>query len=263
MPTSAADRAIDHALLSDAVRAAGAIAKRYFRSDQKVWEKQPGHPVGEADIAVNEWLQKQLSGARPDYGWLSEESADGPARLSARRVWVVDPIDGTRSFLKGCTEVAIAAALIEQGRPSAAVVFNPATDEFFEAVRGQGARLNGNAISVSATARLEDARLVSSRTEMERKTWADRFKGNPITPISSIAYKLALVAAGRFDALISLWGKHEWDLAAGDLLVSEAGGHVTTAEGEALAYNRENSRLPSCVASNGRLHDALMAALEP
>lgn len=252
----------DHALLLRAVREGGRAAAGLFGKSQKSWEKRPGHPACEADIAVDRILREVLIGARPTDGWLSEESEDDSARLKSRRVWVVDPIDGTKTYLKGIPEFAVAASLTIEGRPAAAAVYNPATEELFEASLSGGARLNGAPIRVSETSALEGACLASSRTELKKKLWAARFPETRIEPIGSIAYKLALVAAGRFDGLISLRPKHEWDVAAGDLLIAEAGGRVTTAEGEPLRYNREHPRLPSCVASNGRIHRALLAALK-
>jgi len=251
----------DHVLLVEAVRRAGAIALGHFRHEPEEWEKSPGNLVSEADLQSEVCLFQHLCCARPDYGWLSEESDDDIARLSAGRVWVVDPIDGTRSFLDGRPEFAVAGALIVDATPVAAAVFNPATDEMFEAMRGGGARLNGATLSVSKVANLTDARLLSGHTETQQKAWAARFPECTIHSVSSIAYKLALVAAGQFDALISVWPKHEWDIASGELLVAEAGGVASTAEGAALEYNCPRPKLPSCIASNGLIQDALIERL--
>src|SRR5437660_1447580 len=144
-----ADNANDQALLIAAVREAGAIALKAFRTKVRAWEKQGGTPVSDADIAVNQHLQRRLGEARPDYGWLSEETEDDQTRLEKRRVWVVDPIDGTRAFLAGTPHFCQAVALVEDGRPILAALFNPATDEFFEAAVGNGATLNGKPIRVS------------------------------------------------------------------------------------------------------------------
>lgn len=258
---SASARAADHALLVAAVRKAGALAKRFFDEGQRSWEKRPGHLVGEADLAVDRSLRNALLRARPDYGWLSEESDDDPGRLAKRRVFVVDPIDGTRAFIAGRPEFAISAALIEDGRPVSACVFNPATDELFDAEKDGGARLNGRRLGVSARQSLSGATLLSGRAEMQRKLWSELFPEARIEPVSSIAYKLALVAAGKFDAMVSLWPKHEWDIAAGDLLVAEAGGRVSAADGALLLYNRPRPRLANCVASNGHLQAVLIARL--
>src|SRR6266436_402207 len=153
--------AADHALLVAAVREAGALAMRHFRTDVKVWEKQDGTPVSDADIAVNMHIQRRLSEARPHYGWLSEETESDPARLACRSVWVVDPIDGTRAFLQGVPHFCHAVALVEDGRPVAAALYNPAVDEFYEAVAGQGARLNGRPIQVSDRREIHGCRMAA------------------------------------------------------------------------------------------------------
>ena len=139
----------DHALVIDAVREAGAMAMTYFGGDVESWEKAPGNPVSDADIAVDNLLADRLCRERPAYGWLSEETEDDPARLSTPLVWIVDPIDGTRAFLKGRPEFTVCAALVADGAPILGVVFNPATGDFFEALKGGGARHNGHQISVT------------------------------------------------------------------------------------------------------------------
>ncbi|MFQ5784755.1 MAG: 3'(2'),5'-bisphosphate nucleotidase CysQ [Alphaproteobacteria bacterium] len=249
----------DHALLVAAVRAAGARALADFGRDVEHWEKRPGQPVSAADIAVDRLLEDRLRGARPDYGWLSEEGVDDGARLAVRRLWIVDPIDGTRAFLAGLPEFSVSAALVEDGVPLAGAVFNPATGELFEAFRGGGTRCNGANLRVSARAGIRGARLVLSRTEMRRAGWQRALAGARTDAISSTAYKLALVAAGRFDATATLWPKHEWDAAAGDVIVREAGGRVSDAAGAALVYNRPQPRIASLVAAGPRLHARLCA----
>lgn len=276
MSRGAADRAVrkspqadqsndweaDHALLVQAAREGGALALKRFRTEQRVWRKGKSahNRVCEADIEVDALLRERLTGARPRYGWLSEESGDDPQRLTRQRVWVVDPIDGTNSYLKGIPEFAVAVALVEHVRPVAAAVFNPARDELFEAKRGQGARLNGSAIAVSETRDLGAMRLLASRSEHREAGWPRRF-GDSVHAMSSIAYKLALVAGGTFDATASLWPKSDWDICAGDLLVQEAGGRMTSATGSPLSYNRAEPRHQTCLATNGYLHNAVMADL--
>jgi myo-inositol-1(or 4)-monophosphatase len=151
--------------LDKAVRQAGKIALSFFKSDLKSWEKNPGDPVSEADIAIDSFLKQHLLNTHPDYGWLSEETADDPARLNKSRVWIIDPIDGTRSFIAGKPEFTVCAALVEDGKPVCAAVFNPVTDEFFEATLGQGAFLNGEKLSCSDNQSLENTRLLASRKE--------------------------------------------------------------------------------------------------
>lgn len=250
----------DHELLTGAVRAAGALALTYFRADPQSWEKRAGDPVSEADIAVDDLLRARLARPRPGYGWLSEESEDDRARLAADLVWIVDPIDGTSAFLDGRAEFTIAAALARCGEPAAAAVFNPATGEFWDAVKGDGCRLNGAAVRVADRASCAGARLLMRRRAIQRSRDPDLFRDAETADLRSIAYRLALVAAGRFDAVVSFGGKSDWDLAAAELLVTEAGGRVTTTAGERFRYNRESTRHQSCIAANPVLHAALCEA---
>ena len=251
----------DHAHLIETVRAAGAIALKYFRRDPSAWEKSPGHVVSEADHAANDYLKQALLDRHPEDGWLSEESEDDLSRLDARRVWIVDPIDGTNAFLAGRPEFAVSAALAVDGAPVSAALFNPATDVMFEAVAGGGARLNGATIRVSDRAMVDGASLLSSRTEKDRGEWTDELSGVAVTAISSIAYKLALVAAGQYDACITLWPKSEWDVAAAALLIGEAGGRMTDAGGKAFRYNQADTRFPDVVAAGPVLHGRMIERL--
>ena len=251
----------DHELLLHAVRDAGACALKRFQKDQKVWRKSKYHPVCEADIETNTLLQERLMGARPSYGWLSEESEDSAERLDRRRTWVVDPIDGTNSYLKGIPEFAVSVALIEDGAALMGAVYNPAREEMFEAVKGAGARLNGANITVSERADMAGLQILASRSEHREAGWPERFQAENVCAMSSIAYKLALVANGRFDAAASAWPKADWDICAGCLLVDEAGGAITSIAGNELTFNRERPLHPTCLASNGHLHQALMMEL--
>ena len=250
-----------HELLLQAVREAGACALKRFQQKQKVWRKSKYHPVCEADIETNALLQDMLMGARPGYGWMSEESEDNAERLERRRVWVVDPIDGTNSYLNGIPEFAVSVALIQDGAALAGAVFNPAREEMFEAVRGAGARLNGVEMSVSERSDMAGLHILASRSEHRQAGWPERFDADNVRAMSSIAYKLALVAAGRFDAAASAWPKADWDICAGCLLVAEAGGTITSIAGKEIIFNRQRPLHPTCLASNGRLHQALMGEL--
>jgi len=257
-----ADVAGDLALLREAAREAGAVALHYFRSDLKTWTKGHDDPVSEADIAVDKLLRQHLSQARPAYGWLSEETEDTADRLTRRHVWIVDPIDGTRAFIEGRPEFTIAAAMVEDGHPKAAVVFNPATDEFFDAISGGGARLNGQPIAVSDKSDLEGARFLASSRTVRRAV--DRLVVKPATfdSINSIAYRLALVAAGRYDATISFGSKSDWDLAAADLIVTEAGGVMSDLDGGILTYNGAQARHPSLLAAGPAMHARLKELID-
>ena len=251
----------EHAHLIDAVRAAGMIAMDYFRTDPAAWEKSPGHVVSEADLAANDYLKAALWEPNPGDGWLSEESTDDLSRLAARRVWIVDPIDGTNAFLAGRPEFAVSVALVVDGAPHAAALFNPATDEMFEALAGGGARLNGAPLKVTGRAVVKGARLVCSRAEADRVEWRAELSGVAVSAISSMAYKLALVAAGRYDACVTLWPKSEWDIAAAALLLSETGAPMTDARGVAFTYNKADTRLPEVVAAGPALHARLIERL--
>jgi len=251
----------DHRLLVEAVREAGALALSFFRRDPRTWKKGGGDPVSEADIAVDVLLRDRLHAPRPDYGWLSEESEDSPARLDHRRLWIVDPIDGTRAFLEEREEFTVVAALVEDGRPLLGAVFNPATDEFFDAALGGGARLNGEAIAVSGRGEFDDARLLASARTV--KATIDTMSRAPATyaAVNSVAYRMALVACGRYDATLSLGAKSDWDIAAADLIVTEAGGRATDAEGRTFVYNAAHPRHPSLAVANPALHDRLLAVV--
>ena len=251
----------DHRLMLDAVREAGACALARFRTEQKVWRKSKYHPVCEADIETNTVLSRMLKDERPSYGWLSEESDDNDARLTAERIWVVDPIDGTNSYLKGLPEFAVSVALIADGRALMGAVYNPAANEMFEAVAGDGARLNGETISVSDCAEIADASILASRSERREAGWPERFSAENVHAISSIAYKLAMIAEGRYDATASAWPKADWDISAGCLLVAEAGGTITSIAGKDLRFNKEQPKHETCLASNSYLHEALKSEL--
>ncbi|WP_169567759.1 inositol monophosphatase family protein [Sneathiella limimaris] len=248
--------------LIKAVRAAGEIALKYFHGDVKSWDKKPGDPVSEADLAIDTYLKEHLLNSHPDYGWLSEETADNPARLHKSRLWIVDPIDGTRSFIAGKPEFTISAALIEDGKPVVAVLFNPVTEEFFEAVVGQGSYLNGELLRCSDRSDLEHSKLLASRKAFEWHNWLEDVPGAKFDHLNSIAYRIAVVANQNYDASLSLSAKSDWDIAAADLILSEAGGISTTSKGGEIQYNRENPVHDTVISSGQSLHPALMDLLK-
>lgn len=250
----------DFALMKEAVREAGALAMRFFLTDHKQWSKAHDNtPVTEADIEVNELLHRRLGGARPDYGWLSEETEDDSSRLTQASVWVVDPIDGTRAFAKGKPHFVISVALVEEGRPVLGVLFNPATDEFFEASEGGGAFLNGNPIHVSGASAMEGCRMAAFAPMFKHPAWSEPWPEMEILERNSVAYRIALVACGAADAALALNGKSDWDLAAADIILREAGGLITAHDGSALYYNRRSTRHPSLLAAGPELYDAIFA----
>ncbi len=249
----------DHELLVSATREAGAVALGYFNGSVESWEKKPDDPVSEADLEIDRLLKERLLGARPGYGWLSEETEDDSSRLERQRTWVVDPIDGTRGFLAGKAEFAVCAALVENGVPTAAVVFNPATDEFFDATAGGGARLNDVAIKVGDCANLEDARLLSTeKTHRKLGEWSAEGKAVKRSYFNSIAYRIALVAANKYDAAISIHYLNDWDLAAADLIAREAGGVATDHAGNEFRYNGKTTRQLCMIVANSNLQPPLV-----
>lgn len=250
-------RAQDRALLNAAVREAGRIALTYYQTDLKTWMKGADDIVTEADIAVNDQLQKSLAVARLAYGWLSEESKDNAHRLTCERVWVVDPIDGTRAFAKGRPHFTISVALVEAGRPVVAALFNPATDEFFEAEVDAGALLNGAAIKVGTRPTIEGARMAAFAPMFKHPAWTIPWPEMDIIERNSVAYRIALVACNEVDAALALNTKNDWDLAAADLILHEAGGKLTSHDGKLLIYNREVPRHRSLLAAGPALYGPL------
>ncbi len=258
----------DITIMEEAAMAAGRVIMGYYRDGQEVSSnaevshKSRNNPLTKADLEADQLLHRMLMEARPDYGWLSEETVDNPARLDKRRVWVVDPIDGTKEFIIGLPQFAISIGLVEDGSPVAACVHNPATGELFLAQRGAGASCNHIPISTTLRSELTGASCLASRSETKRGDW-DGFKDEfEATMMGSIAYKLSMVAAGRYDMTFTLTPKNEWDFCAGELLVTEAGGRVTHKNGSTCRYNKKNPMVRSLLATNGKLHDDLLLRLK-
>lgn len=227
----------DRDLLAATVREAGLLAHSMFRTDLKTWTKGASSPVSEADIAVNDLIERQLRTVTPDYGWLSEESADDTARLDKRRVWIVDPIDGTRSYLAGRDDWCVSAALVENGAPLLAAVFAPVSGEFFFAARGDGASLNGAPIHATSGITLDFPRIAGPKPIVERLGMPP--DGIAIHPrIGSLALRLCRIGDGKLDVAFAGGQSRDWDLAAADLIVHEAGGRMTMLSGESIGYNR-------------------------
>jgi myo-inositol-1(or 4)-monophosphatase len=257
----------DLEVIKAAARAAGEVVMAWYGRPLDVTYKAPGQPLTEADLAADRLLRDRLSAARPEYGWLSEESAASPDRMRSSRVWIVDPIDGTRSFIAGRPEFSLSIGLVEDGRAVAGVVYNPATDELFSSVRGSGALLETGR---SAAVRLEVARgslsslpttLLASRTEIQAGEFAGFDEQWQVEPVGSTAYKLARIAAGRGDVFLSRGPKSEWDICAGVLLVQEAGGLATDVRGAELRFNQAAPYVHGILASNEVLHAAVLQRL--
>ncbi|SEW44962.1 myo-inositol-1(or 4)-monophosphatase [Cognatiyoonia koreensis] len=252
----------DLALLLEAGQKAGEIASSYFGRDPRIWNKDDNAgPVTEADLAVNAHLAAVLQAARPDYGWLSEESEDAKARLTTRRQFVIDPIDGTRAFIERSRDWAISLAIVEDGVPLVGVVIMPERGKTYAALRGQGATLNGSRLSVTGQADLAAATVLTNKITMQPDFW----KGGVTPPIkrtfrSSLAYRLCLVAEARFDAMMTLRPTWEWDIAAGALIVAEAGGTVTDRQARPLRLNNQMPQVNGVIAA-GPVHRAIASAL--
>lgn len=247
-----------------AARAAGEAIVPAFHAGQEVRFKAPDQPVTDADLVADRILRETLLRDRPDYGWLSEETRDSPARLEKERLWVVDPIDGTNSFVKGIPEFGISVALVERGAVVVGVVFNPVTGEMYHATAGGGAFLDGAPIHVSTTGSPGDARtLLGSRSDIRRGKLAAFEEDWTVTPLGSTAYKMAKVAEGAADAFVSSGPKAEWDVAAAALLVTEAGGRATDLLDRPFRYNQPDPSWRGVAATNGRLHRLVLALHRP
>ncbi|KNG93590.1 inositol monophosphatase family protein [Pseudaestuariivita atlantica] len=252
----------DLSLLIEAAREAGEIATRIAGPDARRWDK-PGDagPVTEADLAVDTHLRQRLRGARPGYGWLSEESEADPTRLTARDVFIVDPIDGTRSFIEGSKTWAHSLAIARDGEVTAAVVYLPQRDLMYVAEKGGGATLNDAPLTASARQDVDGAEVLIAKPGLAPALWP-----NGVPPITrayrpSLAYRLALVAEGRFDAMLTVRATWEWDIAAGALLATEAGALATDPTGAPLRFNSPTGQTRGILASAPALHPALRPAV--
>lgn len=259
----ASDTATDYARhaehLAACLRNAAPLALKSFRGNLRHWTKDRDSPVSEADIAVDEFLRTHL--AQPDIGWLSEESVDNRARLSSRRVHIVDPIDGTRAYIAGEPDWSICAALVEDGRPVAAALYAPVTDEMFTAALGQGTTRNGARISATGGSNLGGARIAAPLGYL--KNLAEEQPAIvPIPKIHSLALRLTRVAEGSIDAAMASKNGRDWDLAAADLLVHEAGGAMTDIAGGRLVYNLHNPVHGALVAAGPARHRSMLELVQ-
>ena len=248
-------------LLLSAALDAAEIACRHWRNDPKVWEKGVDGPVSEADYEVDAFLRDHLRAARPDYGWLSEETPDEPAQRAASRVFIVDPIDGTRAYIAGEPTWAHSLAVVDNGRPVAAVVHLPVRKKTYAAALGHGATLNGAALHASDRTEVAGSTFLAARVSFEAQHW----KG-PVPEVDrafrpSLAYRLALVGEGRFDGMLTLRPTWEWDVAAGALIATEAGATVTDRRGRPLVFNNADPRLDGVLAAGRVLHAEVTARM--
>lgn len=242
----------DFALMEQTVREAGALGLSMFRTELRKWIKGESSPVSEADIAVNDLIENRLRSATPDYGWLSEESLDGTDRLGKRLTWIIDPIDGTRSYLAGREDWCVCVALVEDNRPIMAAVHAPSTDEFFLSMRGQGTTCNGRPVQATAGIDLDFARIAGPKPLVERLPHPEELVLHP--RIGSLALRLCWIANGRLDAGFAGGQSKDWDLAAADLIVHEANGRMSELSGEPILYNRRDVTHGLLVAAGADRH---------
>lgn len=224
-------------LLEQAAHKAGQLALSYFNRDPQVWSKENDSPVTEADLAIDKMLHQLLLGARPDFGWLSEETEDNAERQSKELVFVVDPIDGTRAFINGEDVWTISVAIVKGDRPVAAALYAPVRDEMFTASLGDGTLVNGKPVSIRTISRLSQSLAVGPSSVIRKGPVYDqgaKWKGY----IGSLAYRVAMLANQQADLALARSGAHDWDLAAADLILSEAGGLLREDDGKILSYNK-------------------------
>jgi myo-inositol-1(or 4)-monophosphatase len=234
-------------LLVETVRKAGAKVRQLVRDGFEIQAKLDRSPVTTVDIEVNRILHEMQRREFPLDGWLSEESPDDPARLTHSRVWIVDPIDGTKALVNRMSEFCISAALVERGVPVVAAILKPLTDELFTAMRGRGLSLNGARVTPSPLHKVDPVIMVNA-WELRTDRWRTLAETARCRPIYSIANALALVAAGRVQAALTLEPENEWDLAAGVLLIEESGGTVCDMDGKPFVFNQPTPRFLGVIA---------------
>jgi len=242
----------DLSIAKTAAIEAGGIILNYYKADYEIKDKGYHNPVTTADNAADTRLKEILMVARPNYGWLSEETVDSPERLTKDRVWIVDPLDGTKEFIEGVPHFVVSVALVENGNPIVGVLYNPVTAETFTAAKGEGAELNGEEIQCATKDNVGNMVILNSRSETRRGLWAP-YDGTfgELRAIGSVAYKLGLTAAGQADIFASLRPKNEWDICAGNCIINEAGGKLIDLNGNRVVFNREKTLIePGLIAGN-------------
>ncbi|HEY2986348.1 MAG TPA: 3'(2'),5'-bisphosphate nucleotidase CysQ [Candidatus Binatia bacterium] len=243
-----------------AAREAGAIIMGYYGKEYRIEEKSKNNPVTVADLEANVKIQEILLGRYPADGWLSEESKDDLVRLKTPRVWIIDPIDGTREFIEKIPQFTVSIGLAVEGRPAVGVVYNPAQAKLYKAAKGFGAALNDSPIRVTPRAKVEGAALIVSRSE-PRKRFQPFAEICHVQPVGSIAFRLALIGGGEGDAMLTFRALHEWDVCGGVAVVEGAGGVVIDGQGNPITFNRQDSLCRGMVAANPTLAKSLHGML--
>ncbi|MEE9375311.1 MAG: 3'(2'),5'-bisphosphate nucleotidase CysQ [Rhizobiaceae bacterium] len=248
----------DHLLLQTLASKAGVIAMKWFQKDPQVWMKEGDSPVSEADYAVDNFLKENLLAARPDYGWLSEETDDDQSRLKSKRTFVVDPIDGTRGFIGGMEQWCISIAIVEDHRPIVGILECPALKQTIVAMAGQGATLNGKKISANPISETQVIRVTGPKSFQTASLKHSNQTVEKSAFIPSLAYRIALVAMGKIDLTLARSSAKDWDLAAADLIAVEAGAMLTDIDGKLISYNRQDVRQGALVACHTNNHTEML-----
>ncbi len=243
-----------------AVLEAGKIAKR-LKKNISVKYKSKNQPVTNADVTIDNFLKIFFEEKTPDYGWVSEESEDNKSRYSSDFFWCLDPIDGTRSYINGKPEYTISLALIKKDIPVLGIVLNPETEELFFAIKNKGAYCNENRLNVSNKQNLSSSICAISSSEVANVKEYDCFHQENIIKMGSIAYKIALVAKGKVDIAMSFTKKNDWDIAASQLILEEAGGVLKSILGKKMIYNSPHMKIDSVIAGNHKLINKLLFKL--
>jgi len=254
----------DLMLLINAAHASGDIARKFWQKSPETWDKDAGAgPVTEADLAVDGMLHNELLTARPDYGWLSEETEDNTARQAHDHVFIIDPIDGTRAFIEGSKTFAHSLAIAHKGRVTAAVVFLPMLDKLYVATSKMPASLNGRPIGVSTPKADQKPTVLAAKNNFDASCWKNGTPPFERHIRASLAYRICLVAEGRFDAMLTLRPTWEWDVAAGALIAQKAGAQVTDQKGAKPIFNNAHPQLDGMIIAGPALHKTIQTELAP
>lgn len=252
----------EHLQIRDSIIKAGKIALKWFKNDPENWEKEDGSLISKVDIEINNLLGRILRKSNPNFGWLSEESEDDKSRLEKEITFVVDPLDGTKAFLEGKKEFSISIALVKNGEPISGIVYSPSTKEIFESEKNKGSWKNKKRIHTSKFNELSGCKMVAFKPMFSHPSWKNPWPKMSVENRNSVAYRMALVASGEFDAMMALNSKNDWDIAAGDLLITEAGGYVSQHSAKKLRYNNASTKKPSVIGSNKKIYDKIIARVK-